>query len=77
MFSESASRVVVSVARDQVAALLARAQALGVPAQEIGTTGGTRVSVSINGHKVIDLEVSEVEAIWNNALDNYFKQKAA
>jgi hypothetical protein len=41
--------VVVSVARENLAAFLARAKALAVPAREIGTTGGSRISVSING----------------------------
>ncbi len=39
LFSESASRVVVSVAREHVGALFDRATARGVPAREIGTTG--------------------------------------
>ena len=56
LFSESASRVVVSVAREQVAVLLERRGA-GVPAREIGTTGTGRISVSINGQSVIDIAV--------------------
>ena len=77
LFSESASRVVVSAARDQVVALLARAKALGVPAREIGTTGTARISVSIKGRHVLDVAVSDAEAIWNTALEKHFKQKAA
>ena len=64
LFSESASRVVVSVARENLAAFLARANALAVPAREIGTTGGSRISVSINGRSAIDVAVSEAETIW-------------
>jgi len=77
LFSESASRVVVSAARGQVEALLARAKALGVPAREIGTTGTDRISVSIEGRQVLDVAVSDAEAIWNTALEKHFKQKAA
>ncbi len=77
LFSESASRVVVSVARDQAGALLARAKAFGVPALEIGTTGTPRISVSINGRNLIDVAVSDAETIWNSALEKHFKQKAA
>src|SRR5690606_40579746 len=40
LFGESASRVVVSVAPDRTAAVLAAAHAAGVPAARIGTTGG-------------------------------------
>ena len=61
LFSESASRVVVSVAREHVANVLERAGALGVPAREIGTTGTGRINVSINGQSVIDIAVSEAE----------------
>jgi phosphoribosylformylglycinamidine synthase II len=77
LFSESASRVVVSVARDHVGALLERARARGVPAREIGMTGSGRISVSINGENVIDIAVSDAETIWDSALGKYFKQRAA
>jgi phosphoribosylformylglycinamidine synthase len=77
LFSESASRVVVSVAQDQLGLLLARARALGVPAVEIGATGTSRISVSINGRRAIDVAVSDVETIWDSTLEKYFKQRAA
>jgi phosphoribosylformylglycinamidine synthase subunit PurL len=77
LFSESASRVVVSVAREHVAAVLDRAKALGVPGLEIGTTGTSRINVLIDGGSVIDIAVSEAESIWDGALDGYFKQRAA
>jgi phosphoribosylformylglycinamidine synthase II len=77
LFSESASRVVVSVAREQLGAFLQRAKTLGVPANEIGTTGSSRFRVLINGRSVVDIILSEAEAIWDTALDSYFKQRAA
>jgi phosphoribosylformylglycinamidine synthase II len=77
LFSESASRVIVSVAREQLSALLDRAKALGVPAREIGTTGTGRISVLINGRSVIDIAVGEAETIWDSALEKYFTQRAA
>jgi phosphoribosylformylglycinamidine synthase II len=77
LFSESASRVVASVARERSGELLDRAKALGVPARVIGTTGGGRISVSINGQSVIDIAVSEAEIIWDGALEKYFKDRAA
>jgi phosphoribosylformylglycinamidine synthase len=67
----------VSVGRDHVAALLARAATRGVPAQEIGTTGGGRIYVSINGQSAIDIALREAETIWDSALEKYFKQRAA
>ena len=77
LFSETASRVVVSVAREHVDVLLSRANAFGVPAAEIGTTGTGRISVSISGRSVIDIGVDEAESIWDSALAKYFKQRAA
>ena len=77
LFSESASRVVVSATAENVGAVLARARDLGVPAREIGTTGTGRISVSINGRKVIDMAVGEGETIWDGALGKFFKQRAA
>jgi phosphoribosylformylglycinamidine synthase II len=77
LFSESASRAVVSVARDRLGALLQQARAFGVPAAEIGRTGTGRLRVLINGRGVIDIPVSEAEAIWDEALNAYFKQRAA
>ncbi len=77
LFSESASRAVISVSSEKLEAFLARAKALGVPAREIGTTGSPRINVSINGRTVVDMAVSEAETIWDTALDKFFKQRAA
>jgi phosphoribosylformylglycinamidine synthase len=77
LFSESASRVVVSLAREHLAAFLARANDHGVPAREIGATGAGRIHISINGQSVIDMAVSDAEAVWDSALEKYFKQRAA
>ena len=77
LFSESASRVVVSVKVEHLQLLLDRADALGVPARQIGTTGTERISVSMDGRNVIDVAVSEAETIWNTSLERLFKQRAA
>jgi phosphoribosylformylglycinamidine synthase II len=77
LFSESASRVVVSVSPTNLPALLARASAFGVPARQIGTTEPGRITVSINGHTAIDMPVAEAEVVWDSALETYFKQRAA
>ncbi|HET9467382.1 MAG TPA: phosphoribosylformylglycinamidine synthase subunit PurL [Vicinamibacterales bacterium] len=77
LFSESASRVVVSISRQHLPAFMARATSLNVPAREIGTTGTGRLIVSINGRSVIDIGVDEAEGIWDGALEKYFTQRAA
>jgi phosphoribosylformylglycinamidine synthase II len=77
LFSETASRVVVSVGHEKLDALLDRARALGVPARKIGATGTGRISVSIDGQHVIDIAVGEAETIWDSTLEKHFKQRAA
>jgi phosphoribosylformylglycinamidine synthase len=77
LYSESASRIVVSVAASKEQDLLARAKAAGVPARRIGTTGGSRLQISIQGRKAIDVSVAEIETIWTTALETFFKRVAA
>ena len=77
MFSESASRAILSVAPERAATFQQRANDFGVPARHIGTTGTGRIVVLINGRSVIDLGVDEAETIWDTALEQHFKRRAA
>jgi phosphoribosylformylglycinamidine synthase len=77
LFSESASRIVVSVEASKEKDLLARAAAAGVPARRIGTTGGSRITISVNGANVIDVAVAEAERVWGTAVENHFKKAVA
>ena len=72
LFGESASRVVVSVAPGQRAALLALAAEHGVPAAEIGTTGGSRIRIAVAGEPALECALDEAEAAWATALAGYF-----
>ncbi len=77
LFSESASRVVVSTAPGSLDALLARAAALGVPARVIGNTGGTRITIAVEGRPGLDVAVAEAETEWGSALERQFRQQVA
>jgi phosphoribosylformylglycinamidine synthase len=77
LFSESASRVVVSVAAGREADLLALAAREGVPAARIGLVGGTRIRVSIDGRRVLDEELSDAEHTWETAIERYFEPARA
>ena len=77
LFSESASRIVVSVAASKEQELLARAAAAGVPARRIGTTGGARIALGVHGTNVIDVAVAEAERLWGTALEAHFKKAVA
>jgi phosphoribosylformylglycinamidine synthase len=68
LFGESASRVIVSVEPGSVAAVLASAEAAGVPAARIGRTGGGAVRIGVAGRVVIDCALSEAEARWGQSL---------
>jgi phosphoribosylformylglycinamidine synthase II len=69
LFSESASRVVVSVAASRVGELLALATAHGVPATRLGIVGGSAIRMAIDGMAVIDAPLADAEAIWATAID--------
>jgi phosphoribosylformylglycinamidine synthase len=63
-FSESASRVVVTVDSEQLSAVLGRADAGGVPAAVLGRTGGDRVIVD----GAFDLPLDTAADAWRGAL---------
>jgi hypothetical protein len=48
-----------------------------VPARRIGTTGGSRLEISIQGRTAIDVPVAEGEHIWATAIEKFFKPVAA
>jgi phosphoribosylformylglycinamidine synthase II len=77
LFGESASRVVVSVRPQDRARLMELAAEAGVPARLIGTTGGSRVRVSIDGAQVIDMSLAEAEEVWATAIEKYFARRVA
>jgi phosphoribosylformylglycinamidine synthase len=64
LFSESASRVVVSVAPERFAELEDRAEAAGVPVARLGETGGPRIVFD----GLLELTVQEAAAIFEDAI---------
>jgi phosphoribosylformylglycinamidine synthase subunit PurL len=77
LFSESASRVVVSTSPEDLELLLQRAAAAGVPAAVIGRTGGARIALAVEGAEGLDVDVAEAEAIWAGAIERYFDRARA
>jgi phosphoribosylformylglycinamidine synthase len=65
-FGESTSRVIVSVAHDQVAPALGAAAAAGVPASVIGQAGGHQCIA--DGAFAVSL--AEAEQVWREAIPN-------
>ena len=77
LFGESASRAIVSVRPSARAALMQLANATGVPAKLIGTTGGSRLVMRVNGRTAADVPVAAAEAVWSSAIPRHFKGRAA
>jgi phosphoribosylformylglycinamidine synthase len=66
LFSESAGRVLVTVA--DADAFLARAEAAGVPAERIGTTGGDGLRIET----LAPLSADEMREAWEGTLPRLF-----
>jgi phosphoribosylformylglycinamidine synthase len=64
LFGEEQSRVVVSVAPSQVESLTSLAERHGVAVIPVGTVEGDRLSIS----ELMDVNVSQMEAAWRNAI---------
>ncbi len=77
LFGESASRIVVSAATDDVTRVLEMAAAANVPARVIGQTGGNRLRVATGGRMTIDMATDDAERAWSTAIDSYFAKKIA
>jgi phosphoribosylformylglycinamidine synthase len=77
LFSESASRALVSVAAGREADLLGLAAREAVPARRIGLVGGSRVRMSIDGRKVLDEPLSDAEQVWGTAIERHFESARA
>ena len=69
LFSESQSRIVVSLQEKDLDELQAIAAKQNVPVQVLGNVGGTRLIIQ----PLVRLPVEEVRAIWSSALPNHFK----
>ena len=77
LFGESASRAVVSVRPEDRATLMQMAADGGVPAEVIGRTGGSRLTIQVAGRPAIDCAVGEAEQIWSSAIGRHFAGRAA
>jgi phosphoribosylformylglycinamidine synthase len=69
LFGESASRVVVSVRREQLERLRILAEESGVPAHVIGETGTERITLMVDGAAVVDVAKKDAETIWATAIE--------
>ena len=75
LFGESASRIVASVRPEHLEAVLAMAAELKVPARVIGTTGGDRIALSVDGANVVNVPTTKAEASWATAIETLMARK--
>ncbi|MNC54930.1 Phosphoribosylformylglycinamidine synthase 2 [compost metagenome] len=68
LFSESQSRIVLTAAPGRAEELRAAVAAYGVPAEIIGTVGGGRLRVSLDGEAVLDEAVAALKTTWEDAI---------
>jgi phosphoribosylformylglycinamidine synthase subunit PurL len=77
LFGESASRVVVSVDHHRVDELMDAAKQANVPSSLIGSVGGDRIRIVVDGAAPIDEPLTAAERIWSNAIGIYFEARRA
>jgi len=77
LFGEASSQVVVSVRETDADRVAAAAAAAGVPSQVLGSTGGSRIRISVDGKPVVDVTLAEAAAAWTTGVSRYFEDPAA
>ncbi len=68
LFSESQSRILLSVKPEHADKIKALAEEMNVPCTEIGKTGGERLVVKINGEDAVNAPISDLKAAWKDAI---------
>lgn len=68
LFSESQSRIVLTAAPDRAEELKGAIAASGVPVEIIGTVGGDRLRVNLDGVSALDEAVAELKHVWEDAI---------
>ena len=76
LFSESPSRIVVTVDPSNLVELEQIAGKNTAPIAVIGRVSGTTLSFRVNGEELIALEVSELETAWRTALSRKLEAEA-
>ncbi len=69
LFGESATRIIVSVNGEGESALKALCETHRVPFAKLGTTGGARITVAVDGQPLLDADAAELREIHANALE--------
>ncbi|HYR74625.1 MAG TPA: phosphoribosylformylglycinamidine synthase subunit PurL [Pyrinomonadaceae bacterium] len=68
LFSETPSRIIISFAESAQTEIEQIAAAAGCPMKVIGKVGSDRLVISSDGERVVELDVTEIEAAWRSSL---------
>ncbi len=68
LFSESPSRIIISLNPENVAQVKSIAEQAGVSCAIIGETGGDELSIASDGSRLIETSVASLEEAWRNTL---------
>jgi phosphoribosylformylglycinamidine synthase len=69
LFGETAGRIVVSVPPEGESSLATLCRTHRVPCAKIGATGGTRITVAVEGQPLVDAGAAELKALHAEALE--------
>jgi phosphoribosylformylglycinamidine synthase len=69
LFSETQSRILVSVAPERAGELERLAEERAVPLSRLGVTGGDALEFRVNGETAISREVASLREAWWTAIE--------
>ena len=69
LFGETVGRIVVSVDPEGEASLATLCSTHRVPLAKIGTSGGRRVTLAVDGQPLLDADAAELKALFDEALE--------
>lgn len=72
LFGEAQGRIVISVAKNHVDQVLAKAREMGVPATRLGETGGTTLEIMARG-KTLSWNLGRLHGLWWNSIADAMK----
>jgi phosphoribosylformylglycinamidine synthase len=69
LFGETPGRILVSVSPEGESSLATLCATHRVPCAKIGTTGGSRITLAVEGRPLLDAEASELKGLYADALE--------
>jgi len=75
LFGEAPSRIVVSVAKNNLGPLEKIAERHSLPILSLGTVGGESLTLQCGGKKVVDIPLVKLSDTWRNAIPSRLNKK--